>query len=36
MNFYGSIALAGLGFLIVEASRSHSDTHAIGRTPLNE
>ena len=35
-NFYGSIAQAGLGFLVVQASRSHSDKHAVGRTPLDK
>ena len=28
--------LLGQGLLIVKASQSHSDTHALGRTPLEE
>jgi hypothetical protein len=35
MHIYGSTALVGLGFF-VEVMRSHSDTHTLGTTPLDE
>jgi hypothetical protein len=34
--YHGSSALVGLDLLIVEVSRSHSDTHTLGRTSLDE
>jgi len=35
--FHGAIALVGQGFLIIEASRSHSIRHTIlGKAPLDE
>jgi hypothetical protein len=35
--FHGAISLVSQGFLIIEASRSHSIRHTIlGRSPLDE